>query len=37
MRSYVFDRLKRITWKSNSFGNFTNLKKLFPVLKMDFP
>ena len=32
--SYIFARLRRITFK---FGKFTNFKALFPVMSTDFP
>ena len=34
LRTYIFARLRRITFK---FGNFTNIKALFPVVSTDFP
>ena len=34
LRSYIYARLRRITFK---FGNFTNMKALFPVVSTDFP
>ena len=34
LRNYICARLRRITFK---FGDFTNMKALFPVVSTDFP
>ena len=34
LQSYIFARLRSITFK---FGNFTNFKALFSVMSKDFP
>ena len=34
LRSYIFARLRRITF---NFGKFTNFKALFPLVSRDFP